>query len=170
MKWVLRIFLFIVFLAIIYYFIPETELPIGSKINKLIVIKSKGIMEAYNDEQLLKTYKISIGQNPVGDKVFEGDKKTPEGSYFINSKNPNSGYYKNLGVSYPDAEDIKEAKEKGFNPGGDIKIHGLKNGIGFIGKFHRILNWTAGCIAVNNEEMEELYNAVEINTRIIIKP
>lgn len=170
MKWTFRIFLFFISVALVYYFLPERELPSGKKFDKLIVIKSKGIMQAYADEQLIKTYKVSIGQHPMGDKEFEGDKKTPEGSYIINDKNPNSGYSKNLGVSYPNAADIKEAKEKRFKPGGEIKIHGLKNGIGFIGKFHRFFNWTAGCIAVTNEEMDELYKAVEVNTPIIIKP
>jgi murein L,D-transpeptidase YafK len=170
MKWTFWIFLLLLSSVIVYYFLPEPALPSTKKIDTLIVIKHKGIMEAYADDELIKTYKVSIGQHPVGDKEFEGDKKTPEGSYRINDKNPNSGYYKNLGVSYPNAGDIKEAKAKGLSPGGEIKIHGLKNGIGFIGKFHRFINWTAGCIAVTNEEMDELYEAIEVDTPIIIKP
>jgi murein L,D-transpeptidase YafK len=82
-------------------------------------------MEAYSNGQLIKVYKISLGRNPLGDKEYQGDKRTPEGEYEINDKNPNSGYHKNLGVSYPNALDKKEAEQKGLNPGGDIKIHGL---------------------------------------------
>jgi murein L,D-transpeptidase YafK len=156
--------------ALVYYFLPEEKLPPNKKVDKLVVIKSKRIMEAYSNGELLKRYKISIGQVPVGDKQWEGDKKTPEGRYIINGKNPNSGFHKNLGISYPNAADVAAAKLKGVSPGGEVKIHGLKNGIGFIGKFHRILNWTAGCIAVTDEEMDELYAHVEIGTPIVINP
>lgn len=169
-KWTLRILLVLIFAGLIYYFFPEHELPRDTKIDKLIVIKSERRMEAYANGQLVKTYSIALGGNPEGDKQYEGDKRTPEGEYTINGKNPNSGYHKNLGVSYPNATDRKEAKERGQAPGGDIKIHGLRNGIGFIGKFHRFFNWTAGCMAVTNEEMDELYNAVDTGTPIIIKP
>jgi len=97
-----------------------------------------------------------LGRNPVGHKEFEGDKKTPEGIYTINDKNPNSGYYKNLGVSYPNAQDIENAKKLGKPAGGDIKIHGIRNYCGIIGKFQRWADWTYGCIAPTNREMEEI--------------
>jgi murein L,D-transpeptidase YafK len=169
-KWTLLVLLWVLAIAGIYYFYPEQRLPPNTKIDELRVIKSERIMEAYSNGKLLKTYTVSIGQNPVGDKESQGDKRTPEGNYRINDKNPNSGFHKNLGVSYPNADDRQEAAKKGVNPGGDIKIHGLKNGLGFIGKFHRWLNWTAGCIAVTDEEMDELYEAVNLKTSIVIKP
>ena len=127
-------------------------------------------MYAYTKGKLVKVYSIAIGRNSVGDKEYEGDKRTPEGSYYIEGKNPNSGYHKNLGISYPDKTDLQEAKAKGVRPGGDVKIHGLKNGRGLLGKFHWLRNWTAGCIAVTDEEMDELYDAVAIGTPIIIRP
>lgn len=154
----------------IYYFYPEPKLPSNTKINSLIVYKSKRQMEAYFDGKLLKVYKISLGRNPIGDKQFEGDKKTPEGVYYINAKNPKSGYHKNLGISYPDKEDVKISKTIGKPSGGDVKIHGLKNGQSFISKFQRWYDWTAGCIAVTNEEVDELYETVDIGTKIEIKP
>lgn len=169
-KWTLRILLTLTIIGLIYYFFPETTLPPDTKIDKLIVSKSKRTMEAYSNGQLIKTYKISLGQNPVGDKEYQGDKRTPEGEYKINDKNPNSGFHKNLGVSYPNAVDKKEAERKGLDPGGEIKIHGLRNGVGFIGKFHRFFNWTAGCMAVTDNEVDELYDAVDLGTPIIIKP
>jgi murein L,D-transpeptidase YafK len=153
-----------------YYYWPEKKLPPGVRIDKLVVIKSKNIMMAYSKEKVIKTYRVSIGKNSIGDKQFEGDKRTPEGTYSINDKNPNSDYHKNLGISYPNKNDIVEAKERNVKPGGQIKIHGLKNGQGFIGKFQRFRNWTAGCIAVTNDEVDELYNHVEIGTPVIIKP
>lgn len=127
-------------------------------------------MYAYTNGKLVKVYSIAIGRNAVGDKEHEGDKRTPEGSYHINGKNPDSGYHKNLGISYPDKTDLQEAHAKGVHAGGDVKIHGLKNGRGLLGKFHRLRNWTAGCIAVTNDEMDELYDAVSVGTPIIIRP
>jgi murein L,D-transpeptidase YafK len=99
-----------------------------------------------------------------------GTKEHQKGEYNVNDKNPNSGFHKNLGISYPNAVDKREAKRKGLDPGGDIKIHGLRNGVGFIGKFHRLFNWTAGCVAVTDNEIDELYDAVDLGTPIIIKP
>lgn len=155
---------------LIYNLYPEEEFPIGIQVDKLVVFKSKRQMTAYSDGEVVKTYKISLGRNPIGAKEVEGDKKTPEGIYFINDKNPNSGYYKNLGVSFPNTEDIKQAIKHGKPTGGDIKIHGLRNKFGFIGKCHRFFDWTMGCIAITNQEIDELYPAVKIGTRIEIYP
>lgn len=155
---------------VVYYYYPEQKLPSNIKIDSLVVYKSKRKLLAYANGLLIKTYKISLGKNAIGDKEFEGDKKTPEGVYFINAKNPNSGYYKNLGISYPNNQDIEVSKKLGKPTGGDIKIHGLRNGIGFIGKFQRWYDWTAGCIALTDQEIDELYNTVEIGTKIEIKP
>lgn len=81
-----------------------------------------------------------------------------------------SGYHKNLGVSYPKQKDKENARKKGFSPGGEIKIHGIKNGLGFIGRFHRWKNWTERCMAVTNEEIDDLFKHVKIGTPIIINP
>lgn len=170
MKKYVIIFSTIILLTLVYSFYPERALPSGCKIEKLVVIKSKRIMEAYCKGDVIKTYKISLGGDPVGDKQYEGDKRTPEGDYIINAKNNKSGYHKNLGISYPNADDIREARAKKLKPGGDIKIHGIRNGLGFIGKFHRWTDWTAGCIALTNDEMDEIYDAIEIGTPIRILP
>jgi len=169
-KWIVRILVSIIVVLTIYYFIPDNTLPPNVKIDKLVVTKSKRIMVAYSNGEVIKIYTISLGRNPLGDKEFEGDKRTPEGSYTINHKNLNSGYHKNLGVSYPNKDDIKDANNKGLKPGGEIKIHGIRNGIGFIGKFHRLFDWTAGCIALTDKEVDELYEHVGIGTPIIINP
>jgi murein L,D-transpeptidase YafK len=165
----LSIFLLIVGLTI-YYFYPEDKLRSGVKINKLVAYKSKRQMLAYSNGQLVKTYKISIGKQPIGDKEFKDDNKTPEGIYFINDKNPNSTCHKNLGVSYPNKNDIANAKRLGKSAGGDIKIHGILNNFGFISKFHRWFGYTHGCIMVTDEEIDELYYAVKMGTQIEIKP
>lgn len=166
----LLIFLIIPLAIAIYYFFPQKKLPPGKTIDRLVVHKSKHKMEAYSGNELLKTYTISLGKNPVGHKQFEGDCKTPEGTYTINDRNPNSAYYKNLGISYPNAVDRANAEKLGKSPGGHVKIHGLRNGCGYIGKFHRWKDWTAGCIAVTNKEMKELYKAVKQDAVIEIKP
>jgi murein L,D-transpeptidase YafK len=160
----------LIFSAAGYYFFPEKNLPSDKKIDKIIVLKSKRRMNVYSEGQIIKTYKISLGRDPIGDKEFEGDKRTPEGYYRINGKNPDSGFHKNLGISYPDKTDIEEARRKKLKPGGEIKIHGIRNGFGFIGKFQRIFDWTAGCIALTDEEVDELYDRVEIGTPIVILP
>lgn len=165
----LTIFLIFSGLAV-YYFYPEDKLPADIQIDKLTVYKSKRQLFAYSSGQLVKTYNIALGRQPVGDKKFEGDKKTPEGLYFINDKNPNSGYHKNLGISYPDKDDKENAKRLGKPTGGNVKIHGLRNKTGFISKFHRWFDWTLGCIAVTDEEIDELYNAVKIGAEIEIRP
>lgn len=154
----------------VYYFYPEDELPKDVQIDNIVVFKSKRQLLVYSNGQLLKTYKISIGLQPVGDKQFQGDNKTPEGIYFINDKNPNSICYKNLGISYPNKDNIANAKRLGKSAGGDIKIHGLFNNTGFISKFHRWIGFTYGCIMVTDDEIDELYNAVKTGTRIEIKP
>jgi len=145
-------------------------LPENTPITRLVVMKSKRQMWAYNQDTLVKIYPISLGKSPIGHKQFEGDKKTPEGIYRINERNPNSAYHKNLGISYPNAEDKDYALSQGKSPGGLIKIHGLPNKFPDIGRQHLRKDWTDGCIAVTNEEIDELFNAVVHNAEIDIRP
>lgn len=160
-KWIF----IIIFLSILgYYFYPTKKLG-NHEITKIEVYKHKRKMIVYAGSKAVNEYKISLGFQPKGKKMKEGDGKTPEGNYKIDGKNAYSSCYKNLGVSYPNASD----KSNGYT-GGLIKIHGLKNGFGFIGKFHRFYDWTDGCIAVTNQEMEELYQHVAIGTTLVIYP
>lgn len=154
----------------IYYFYPEKKLPKAKIIDRIVVFKSKRKMMVYSEGELLKTYVVSLGKNPIGHKEFEGDFKTPEGIYEINDRNPNSSYHKNLGISYPKEKDIEKAKRLGKSAGGDIKIHGVRNGKGYVSKFQRWRDWTAGCIAVTDDEIDELYDAVKIHAVIEIRP
>lgn len=145
---------------------PQQVVP--KNISLIKIFKSKRILEAYEKGVLLKTYKISLGKQPVGHKHFEGDNKTPEGKYFVDGKNDKSKYHKNLGVSYPNQTDRAYAKKFGKSAGGDIKIHGLPNGKGNLAKFYMKFDWTAGCIALSDEDIDELYAAVKIKTPIHI--
>lgn len=155
---------------IIYYLIPADKIPDGVLIDRIVVSKSRHKLYAYKGGQLVVTYKIAIGRQPIGAKQYEGDLKTPEGTYTINDRNPNSGYHKNLGIDYPNKKDIENAKALGKPTGGDIKIHGLENGKGYIGKLHRWKDWTNGCIALTDAEVDELYAHVPLGTLIIIEP
>jgi len=152
----------------IYYLIPADKIPPGVVIDRIVVYKSRHELQAFSKGKLIVHYKIALGKQPEGAKTYEGDLKTPEGLYTINDRNPNSGYHKNLGISYPNAEDIARAKALGKPTGGDIKIHALENGKGYIGKLHRWKDWTNGCIALDNPEMDELYEHVPLGTPIEI--
>jgi len=139
-------------------------------VDSLWVKKSDRIMVAYSKGRAVKTYDVALGEAPVGDKVMEGDRRTPEGHYRIFAKTTESRFHMNLGVSYPDSSDRAQAQAQGYQPGGDIKIHGLHNALWFLGRYHRLTDWTAGCIAVTNDEIEELYHAVPVGTPITIEP
>jgi murein L,D-transpeptidase YafK len=156
--------------GLFFYFKPFKPLDKSGQIDKIVVIKLKHRLDLFSNNQLVKSYRISIGRGSKGPKVFEGDNKTPEGLYFINDKNANSGYHKNLGISYPNEMDVKRSKSIGRNPGGLIKIHGMKNGFGWIGRFHLFSDWTSGCIAMTDKEIDELYEHINIGTPIEIKP
>ena len=136
----------------------------------LIVFKSNRILGLYRSVDgkpvLLRKYHIDLGFSPRGDKGQVGDGRTPEGTYFINRRNENSAYHLSLGFSYPDKKDVAEAKVKGVNPGGDIFIHGETANLR--SRFKR--DWTAGCIAVTNRDIEEIWATVPIGTPIAIRP
>jgi murein L,D-transpeptidase YafK len=144
--------------------------PRGVTIDSIAVYKREHRMYVFSEGRLIKTYRIALGTNPRGRKVCQGDCKTPEGLYYIEDKNPESDYYKNLGISYPNDRDRARARNLGRSPGGDIKIHGLPNGKGYLGRSHTITDWTEGCIAVTNAEIDELYANVEVGTPIRILP
>lgn len=166
----LLLLLAVIGLSFAYYRFQVDNKPQINRIDKLVVLKSERILIAYYKEKPVKTYSIALGREPKGAKHFEGDMKTPEGKYFINDKNPNSAYHKNLGISYPKQADKEYAKKFGKSAGGAIKIHGLKNNIQWIGKLHHWFDWTLGCVAVTNPEIDELYAAVPVGTPIVIKP
>ncbi len=145
--------------------------PLKGKIDYMVINKKDRELLVFNkNNKLLKKYKVALGFKPNGKKEIQGDGKTPEGIYYINDKNPNSVAYKNLGISYPNSDDLKNSKSLGKPSGGDIKIHGLMKKWVKFGRFHRFLDWTGGCIAVSNSEMEELYKNVPLGTKIIINP
>jgi murein L,D-transpeptidase YafK len=145
-------------------------LPAGTTIDRILVEKSARRLSIFRGGEKLKSYRVALGRNPIGAKEQEGDMKTPEGVYKIDTRNPHSDYHLALHVSYPSDEDNARAAERGVNAGFDIMIHGIQNGLGWIGAFHRMHDWTAGCIALTDEEIEELYRVTPDGTLIEIKP
>lgn len=146
----------------------DRAISITSEITKFKVKKSAQKLYVYFGDTV-KVFKISLGANPIGHKQKQGDNKTPEGTYTITYKNPNSRGFRSLKLSYPNDNDRKNAKKLGVSPGGDICIHGLwydtqdpKN--------HWKDNWTQGCIAVNNQQIEEIFQHTKVNTEITILP
>lgn len=135
----------------------------GPQVTRVLVYKQSRRMYLLHDTRILKSYNIGLGWSPVGDKQVEGDGKTPEGHYLIDRRNPDSRYHLSIGISYPDARDMAEAKALGKAPGGDIFIHGQ-------GKLldQLLPDWTYGCIAVTNKEIEEIYAMVRDGTPISI--
>ena len=136
----------------------------------VLIEKKARRLTLFTNGEVIKTYKIALGGNPVGPKERQGDKKTPEGIYTIDSRNGNSGYHLALHISYPNADDKRRARERGVAPGGDIMIHGIKNGFEALGLSHAEKDWTEGCIAVTNQEMEEIYRFVPNGTIVEIRP
>jgi tetratricopeptide (TPR) repeat protein len=138
--------------------------------SKILIEKGERKLTLISGDKALRSYRIALGGNPNGPKERQGDHKTPEGTYIIDSRNRDSAYHLSLHISYPNEKDIKRAKELGVSPGGNIMIHGLKNGFSWIGDLHAEHDWTEGCIAVTDEEVEEIAKLVPNGTIVEIKP
>jgi murein L,D-transpeptidase YafK len=161
------------------------------KVNLVVVRKSERVLELVNvnffrRHQVIRSYDIMLGKDPIGHKVQEGDNKTPEGRYILDWKNPNSAFHLSIHINYPNEEDRAYARSLGVSPGGEIFIHGMPNNVSHYQlqypglsedelreKVYEKLydtDWTAGCIAVTNEEIQEIYRLVQTGTPIVIYP
>jgi len=140
------------------------------KADQVIVEKGHRTLTLLSHGKALHTYKVALGGTPIGAKEQQGDHKTPEGHYILDRRNPKSRFYKSIHVSYPNEHDKQTAARRGVSPGGDIMIHGLPNGFGWLGATHRAQDWTDGCIAVTNAEMDEIWQFVPDGTPIEIRP
>ena len=138
--------------------------------DQVIVVKSQRTLTLVSHGNVLRTYKVALGGSPVGAKEQQGDHKTPEGHYVLDRRNAKSRFYKSIHVSYPSERDKQKASEVGVSAGGDIMIHGLPNGFGWLGATHRAQDWTDGCVAVTNAEMDEIWGLVPDGTPIEIRP
>ena len=138
--------------------------------DRILVEKKERRLTLFSKGKPLKAYQIALGGNPNGPKERQGDNKTPEGIYRIDSRNKNSQFHLSLHISYPNEKDKKRARELGVSPGGNIMIHGIKNGLSWVGEQHAEIDWTKGCIAVTDEEIEEIDKVVPIGTVVEIRP
>lgn len=149
---------------------PRTALPEGTQADHVLVHKAARKLVLLKGTTVLREYRVALGFEPYGAKQVEGDGKTPEGRYTLDYRNPRSLYHRSLHISYPTPEQVARAREKGVSPGGEIMIHGLRRDADFFGRFHWMLDWTHGCIAMSNEEIDEIWRAVPDGTPIEIRP
>ena len=157
-------------LLLLLSFVICIQSVIAEGADSILIQKSKRQLTLLRNDKEVAQYSISLGGEPSGPKQCQGDNKTPEGEYIISGRNSNSSFHRALKISYPNESDRKNAKRLGCTPGDDIMIHGLPNGRGWLGILHRLLNWTRGCIAVRDSEIDEIWNLVPDGARVRILP
>ncbi len=138
--------------------------------DRVLVLKKERTLEVLSHGNVMMSYRVALGGDPVGPKSRQGDHKTPEGLYVLDSRNAHSQFYKSMHISYPSSRDRAAALARGVSPGGDVFIHGLPRGYAWVGESHRLKDWTDGCIAVTNKEMDEIWATVPNGTPIEIRP
>lgn len=142
----------------------------GAAVDKVLVLKGERRLLLLHVGRTVRSYRVALGRNPVGAKARQGDGRTPEGLYRLDWRNPESRFHRSLHVSYPNAADRARARRHGAPPGGDIMLHGLPPAAAWIGADHVLTDWTEGCIAVTNREIEEIWRLVADGTPIEIRP
>jgi murein L,D-transpeptidase YafK len=154
------------------YFANREDLPIpeGTVADRVLIQKRARTLTLFKEGRSLKSYRVSLGRQPEGKKTVEGDGRTPEGMYLIDRRKSKSRFHRALHISYPNRDDLSQARALGVSPGGDIMIHGLPDGLGIFGKLHLKYDWTAGCIAVTNPQIEEIWRIVPDGTKVEIVP
>ncbi len=146
---------------------PVDSLPVA---NRILVRKSERRMLLMRGSEVLRTYRVALGLNPVGPKERAGDFRTPEGRYRVAKRNPRSDFFLSLQVSYPSVDDLARARRNGWDPGGSIMIHGLPNEPKKNADYYAATDWTDGCIAVSNADMVEIWMLVADSAIIEIQP
>lgn len=142
----------------------------NEKVERIVISKSARRLEAFRNGRVIRTFEISLGRAPVGDKQVEGDNRTPEGRYIVALHNERSAYFRALKINYPTPQQRVKAAEMGRDPGRDIMIHGMRNGLGWIGRLHLLKDWTRGCIAITNDEMRWLFDSTVDGVQVDIQP
>lgn len=142
----------------------------AARADRIVVEKAARRLTLVRGDAVLARYDVALGGDPIGPKHREGDGRTPEGTYTIDFKNAHSRFHLALRISYPNAADGDNARRRGVPPGGDIMIHGLPNGLGWLRDWHLLRDWTDGCIAVTNAQIEEIWAAIDVGTPVEIKP
>jgi murein L,D-transpeptidase YafK len=159
----------IAFLAPLLFSIPGFAQG-NAKADRLVVTKSARTLTLERNGEPIRIYAVALGARPAGHKLQQGDERTPEGVYSIDARNADSAYHLSLRISYPNEEDRRQAAARGVDPGGEIMIHGMGSAVSRMGPLHPRFDWTDGCVAVTDEEMDEIWQLVDIGTPIEIKP
>ena len=160
-------------LAVLLLSVPEVAQEVAQPVlhaDRVLVLKRERTLQLLSQAKVIRSYKVALGADPIGPKARRGDHKTPEGAYMLDSRNAHSQFYKSIHISYPSERERQAARQRGVSPGGDVFVHGLPNGYGWVGSSHQLKDWTDGCIAVTNAEMDEIWQAVADGTPIEIRP
>ena len=165
--WIFRIILVVAAFATLSGCASKFRSYNGPEVTRIVLFKTERVMQLYHRDKVLKQYDVGLGFAPRGHKMVEGDGRTPEGHYYIDRRNPNSRFHLSLGISYPNVGDVARARSMGRSPGGDIFIHGRGENVD---KKKAVGDWTWGCIAVKDREIEEIYAMVRDGTPITIYP
>ncbi len=155
----------VVVLSALYGFAVQPQ-----KVNQVLILKKDHKLLLLGGQTVIKVYAVAIGKGGLSPKQREGDHKTPEGFYTIDRRKENSRFHRALHISYPNESDSERARKLGVEPGGDIMIHGIANGLGWLGSLHRLIDWTDGCVAVTDAEIEEIWSLVPDGTPVEIRP
>lgn len=166
----LRLWRLVLLLCVGIAFAGDAEAARALKADKIVVVKSERRLYLLRGSEVVKSYRVALGRQPRGTKLYQGDGRTPEGRYVLDGRNAGSNFYRALHVSYPNAADKVRARAMGEAAGGLIMVHGLPNERPNWGEEHWMYNWTNGCIAVTNREMDEIWASTELGTPIEIRP
>lgn len=161
---------YIISAALVFIALPSNIAVAENKADLVIVRKSEEKLYLQRNGNTFASFPVAFGGNPKGHKQKEGDERTPEGKYVLDSKNSKSSFYKSIHISYPNARDTTAAKASGVNPGGLIMVHGQKNGFAWLAPVVQWFNWTDGCVAQKNADMDIVWDAVDAGTPIEIYP
>jgi murein L,D-transpeptidase YafK len=156
-------------LAILVFFL-SASVSAESPVTLVRVLKNEHKLQLLAGSKVLHEFHVAFGANPQGHKMQEGDERTPEGSYTLDYKKSDSAFYKAIHISYPNQKDIASAKARGVQPGGQIMIHGQKNGLGWLSLINQHFDWTNGCVALSNSDMDVVWALVQAGTPIEILP
>lgn len=168
-RWVIAVLVIVLVALLTWANWPVPALRAGAVADRVLIEKSDRTLTLYSKGTVLRTYLVALGRTS-GAKEREGDGKTPDGVYRVVEHKRDSAFHRALRLSYPETKDLTRARVLGVNPGSDIMIHGLQNGLGWIGRLQHKVDWTAGCIAVTDPEIEQIYDAVRDGTVVEIRP
>jgi murein L,D-transpeptidase YafK len=150
--------------------VPHPAAARSGFVDRVVIDKSDRTLKLLAGKEVFRTYFVALGAQPDGPKMQSGDQRTPEGVYSVIARQPRSEFHRGLLISYPNSDDVARAQSMGVDPGGEIMIHGLPSGYDWVGPRHRRKDWTEGCIAVTNQEIDEIWQLVDIGTPVEIRP